>query len=352
MRSRSGFRGKSAGGLAILAALSVGVADAADAPPGERWKTTSSMEMMGMKMPGQTTFVCLEPGSNDVPVGHDKNCTTHDVRRTANGMTFRMSCTGKEAYEAEGEVTSLGPNRSRTTLLMRTADGEMTMISENEKMGACTGSEANLVAKRMIAKAETDSRKIQAEQERMRAQQCADAARTGDFYTVNSGLCRNDKAAVKTFCANFQTHTVFRKIAEEQARNVRSGASAGGQVQPLTSSASLCGVDADKTRDRLCGTAEAQGQYAFIATQCLTLAGAIGKRECSGRAGTYHASDPRYLPICAALAGKAVEDAASPDDQTSAPGNATPAAEVPTQEKKKPGLFNKGKKALDGLFGN
>ncbi len=347
MRSKSGFRGKSAGGLVILAALSVGVADAADAPPGERWKTTSSMEMMGMKMPGQTAFMCLEPGSNDVPVGHDKNCTTHDVKRTPNGMTFRMSCTGKEAYEAEGEVTTLGPNRSRTKLLMRTADGEMTMISENEKLGACTGSETNLVAKRMIGKAEADSKKAQAEQERMRAQQCADAARTGDFYTVSSGLCRDDKAAVKSFCTSFQTHAVFRKIAEEQARNVRSGSSAGGQVQPLTSSAKLCGVDADTTRERLCGTAEAQGQYAFIATQCLALASAIGKRECSGRAGTYRASDPKYLPICAALAGKAVDAASS-----EAPAAEAPSAEAPTQEKKKPGLFNKGKKALDGLLGN
>jgi hypothetical protein len=308
--------------------------------------------MMGMKMPGQTTFICLEPGSDDVPVGHDKNCTTHDVKRTANGMTFRMTCTGKEAYEAEGEVTSLGPSRSRTKLLMRTADGEMTMISENEKLGACTGSETNLVAKRMIGKAEADSKKIQAEHERMRAQQCADAARTGDFYTVSSGLCRDDKVTVKSFCAGFQTHAVFRKIAEEQARNIRSGSSAAGQVQPLTSSAKLCGVDADKTRDRLCGTAEAQGQYAFIATQCLALAGAIGKRECSGRAGTYRASDPKYLPICAALAGTAVEEAALPDDQTSASGNTTPATEAPTQEKKKPGLFKKGKKALDGLLGN
>ena len=198
---------------------------------------------------------------------------------------------------------------------------------------------SDLVAKRMIA-AETDG-EGPAEQERMRAQRCADAARTGDFYTVNSGLCRNDKAAVKTFCANFQTHTVFRKIAEEQARNVRSGASAGGQVQPLTSSASLCGVDADKTRDRLCGTAEAQGQYAFIATQCLALAGAIGKRECSGPRYVPR-TDPRYLPICAALAGKA-EDAVTgrPDERAR---QCHTRSRVPTQEKKKPGLFNKARR--------
>lgn len=324
--------------------LAVGSSDAATAPPGERWKITSSMEMMGMKMPGRTMFMCLEPGQDELPIAQEKNCTTHDVKRTANSVSFRMTCTGKEAVEAQGEVTQLGPNRSRTSMHMKMAEGEMTMTSENEKLGACTGDEMNLAIKRTVDKAQADGRKAQAQAEQQRAQQCADGARKGDIYTVNSDFCRNDKAAVQTYCSNFRAHEGFRKAAEEEARNARSGMNVAG-MHPLADSAKLCGVNAEQTREQLCGTAEQQGQYAFIATQCPALATRLAKAHCSGRQGSYQTSEPKYLPVCAALSGQAAEASGS-TGSTDAP------APVEAKPEKKPGLLNKGKKALGGLLGN
>jgi hypothetical protein len=255
-----------------------------------------------------------------------------------------MTCTGKDAVEAQGEVTQLGPNRSRTSMHMKMAEGEMAMTSENEKLGACTGDEMNLAAKKILDKAQADGKKAQAQAEQQRGQQCADGARKGDIYIVNSDFCRNDKAAVQTYCSNFRVHEGFRKTAEEEARNARSGMNAPG-MHPLADSARLCGVNAEQTREQLCGTAEQQGQYAFIATQCPALATRLAKAHCSGRQGTYKASDPKYLPICAALSGQAAE---APEST----GSTDTPAPVEAKQEKKPGLLNKGKKALGGLLGN
>ena len=310
MHAKSGLQSAIACGLVACAALGTSGALAADAPAGERWRQTQSMEMMGMSMPGRTMEFCKEAGSDDLPVRPDKDCRMHDVKRTPNGATFKMSCTGEHAAEAEGETTFLGPNHTRTKMHMKMAEGEMTMNMESEKLaGGCTGNETNLVAKREVAKAQALGAQALAEAQAQQAKICADAARTADSPALLAN-CK-DPATVKTYCSNFQTYEPFRKQAEEEARNARSGGAASGavaaQMQPLTTSAKLCGVDARKVRERLCGTAEAQGQMAFIATQCIGLARTIAARECAGR--SYTSVSAKYHAICSSLAGPAAEDA-------------------------------------------
>jgi hypothetical protein len=310
MHAKSGFQSAIACGLIACAALGAGGALAADAPAGERWRQTQSMEMMGMSMPGRTMEFCQEAGNNDLPVRPDKDCRMHDVKRTPNGATFKMSCTGEHAAEAEGETTFLGPNHTRTKMHMKMAEGEMTMNMESEKLaGGCTGNETNLVAKREAAKAQAMGEQALAKARAEQAKACAEAARTADSPALLAN-CK-DPATVKTYCSNFQTYGPFRRQAEEEARHGRSGAAVSGavaaQVQPLSTSAKLCGVDANKVRERLCGTAEAQGQMAFIATQCIGLARTIAARECAGR--SYTSVSAQYYPICSSLAGPAAEDA-------------------------------------------
>jgi hypothetical protein len=340
MRTRIGFSGRVAGGLIAGCLLAGGIAAAADAPAGERWRQTQSMEMMGMTMPARTTEFCKEAGSGDLPVKPDKNCTMHDVKRTAKGATFRMTCTGEHAAEAEGETVFLGPDHMRTKMHMKMAEGEMTMNMESQRIGPCTGNESNLQAKRMVAKAQADSARMQAEAARQQAQACADAARKAESPLLLQ-QCK-DPETQKIYCASFQTHEPFRKQAEEEARTARSGATLPGgsaaQMLPLTTSAKLCGVDPNKVRDRLCSTAEAQGQMAFIATQCVGLARAIAARECAGR--SYTSISARYQAICASFA--------TPAAAAGATGGGPPAE----GKEKKPNALSKGKKILGGLLGN
>jgi hypothetical protein len=325
-------------GLIAGILLAGNIAGAADAPAGERWRQTQSMEMMGMQMPGQTSEFCKEPGTDTLPVKPDKNCTMHDVRRSANGAAFKMTCTGEHAAEAEGQTTFLGPDHMRTQMHMKMAEGEMTMNIESKKMGPCTGSEINFQVKKTIAKAQADAAAAQAEAARQQAQMCAEAAQKADSPMMMGQQCK-DPATIKTYCANFQTHESFRKQAEYEAQKGTPGVP-GPNAQPLTTSARLCGVNVAQLRSKLCGTAEVQGQMAFIATQCVGLAAVIAARECAGRTYTSLAGSP-YYPICASFAGGAA----------GTPGaNAPPPAEE--QPQPKPNAISKGKKVLGGLLGH
>lgn len=326
-----------AGALVAGALLAAAAADAADAPAGERWRVTQSMEMMGMKMPASTMEICQEAGRP--PVAPDKNCQLTESTRSGNTIRFRMHCTGEHAAEVDGTTTLMGPDHSRTVMHMTMAEGEMTMNSEGQKLGACTGNETNLVAKKQVAKLQAAGAKAQAQAQQQQAQMCADAARTAESPYLMTQTCK-DPATVQAYCSNFQAYGPFRKQAEEEARMARSGmaipAGAEAQMQPLSTSAKLCGVDAKQVRARLCSTAEAAGQMAFIATQCPVLAKTIAQRECAGR--SYTSVSDRYRDICASLGAPSSEDAPQ------AP------AEEPKKEKANP--LSKGKKILGGLLGN
>lgn len=344
MHTKSGYSGLIACSLLGGCMLIATVATAADAPAGVRWRQTQSMEMMGMSMPGQTSEFCQEAGSNDLPIKPDKNCTMHDVKRTAKGATFKLTCTGRDAFEADGEMTYLGPDHTRSTMRVRMAEGEMTMKTESQKLGPCTGSESNLQAKKIMAKAQADAERIQAEAARKQAQLCAEQARKAENPRLLQ-QCK-DPETKKTYCSAIQTHEPFRTQAEYEARMSSSG-STGEDARPLSTSARLCAFDVAQLRTRLCDTAEAQGQMAFIATQCIALAARIAARECSGRTYTSAAQSP-YYPICASVA--AAEGGAP---GTPGVGNAQPpppAVEAP--RKPKSDTVSKGRKILGDLLGN
>jgi hypothetical protein len=339
MNTKFGSSGLIVCGLIAGALLAGRIAGAADAPPGERWRQTQSMEMMGMQMPGQTLEFCKEPGTDTLPVKPDKNCTMHDVTRSASGAAFKMTCTGEHAAEAEGQTTFLGPDHMRTQMHMKMAEGEMTMNIESQKIGPCTGSEINFQVKKTIAKAQADAAAAQAEAARNHAQMCAEAAQKADSPMLMEQQCK-DPATIKTYCANFQTHEAFRKQADYEAQMGKSGVS-NAQTQPLTTSAKLCNVDVAQLRTRLCGTAESQGQMAFIATQCVALAGVIAARECTGRSYTSLAGSP-YYPICASFASGAA----------GTPGATAPPPPPTEEQQSKANAISKGKKILGGLLGH
>jgi hypothetical protein len=338
MHTRFGLSGLAVAGL-LTACMTAGtIAGAADAAPaGERWRVTTSMQMMGMQMPGQTMEICKEAGGDTPPIQMQKNCEMQNSKRSGNTLRFHMICTGKEAMEAEGESTILGPDHSRTVMHMKMAQGEMTMNSESQKLGPCTGAELNIQAKKLGEKIKVEAAQAQAQAQQSLAKMCADAAQKAESPNLLQMQCK-DPETLRTYCANFQTHEPFRKQAEYEARMAKSGAPTSGataaQFQPLTTSAKMCGVDAAQLRNRLCANAEAQGHMAFIATQCPVLAKAIAARECAGR--SYTSVSERYSAICASFA--------SPGDDGQAPAG--------EPSKPKSDALSKGKKILGGLLGN
>ncbi len=127
-------------GLCVAQVSTAFLATAAFAEPGEKWKITSSMAMAGMTMPGQTVVVCSAKGSTQAPTSEQqKNCTISNVRHSGNKDTVHMRCmmNGK-ATEAEMETERLGPDHFRSVMHMQSAQGNMDMISESQKVpGAC-----------------------------------------------------------------------------------------------------------------------------------------------------------------------------------------------------------------------
>ena len=349
MHTRFALSSLIAGSLAAGGLIIGTAASAADAPPGVRWRQTQSMEMMGMSMPARTTEFCQEAGSDDLPIKPDKNCTMHDVKRTPKGATFRMSCTGENAFEADGDMVFLGPDHTRSTMRVRMEEGEMTMKSESQKLGPCTGSESNLQTKKMIAKAQADAAAAQAEAARRQAQMCAEEARKAENPQLLLQQCK-DPETKKTYCSAFQTHEAFRKQAEYEARMSSSGA-VGEQAAPLSTSAKLCAVDVAQLRKKLCDTAEAQGQMAFIATQCIALAARIAARECSGRSYTSVAGSP-YYPICASVAAAPAGTPGTPGVGNATPPPPPPPTPVEAPRKPKSDTVSKGRKILGDLLGN
>ena len=76
----------------------------------------------------------------------------------------------------------------------------MTMKSESQKLGPCTGSESNLQTKKMIAKAQADAAAAQAEAARRQAQMCAEEARKAENPQLLLQQCKDPETKKNQFC--------------------------------------------------------------------------------------------------------------------------------------------------------
>lgn len=321
--------------LTACAATSLAVAQST---PGEKWKITSSMQMAGMSMPGQSSEICKEPGQDAAPIRTDDNCQIYDMKRSGNEQSFKMRCTGKDAAEGSARFTYLGPDHYQGKMEM-TADGQTMVINyEGKKLaGVCDGREANLQAKKMIAEGER--------QQKMAEQQTAEycrkeaAAASGPAFLT---MCK-DPADKRTYCEAVRKPENFQRLSDQERKTTRYAANSNQPgARPLTESATACGFSAEKEREGLCQLADKNGNLDFIATECPTQAAGIAAAQCAGR--RYTAIAERYRNFCSEFASAQGDDG-SQDQQQAQDQPQTPA------EKTK-GLFNKGKKALGGLFSN
>jgi len=76
----------------------------------DMWEITSKMEMPGMPMamPAQTIRQCVAKNAKDDDyIPKRDNCKVTDSKRVGNKVNYQMVCTGKDAMNVVGEVTSI-----------------------------------------------------------------------------------------------------------------------------------------------------------------------------------------------------------------------------------------------------
>ncbi len=302
----------------LLTCAGVSLAVAADAPPGEKWKISSSMQMAGMSLPGQSSEICKQPGEDSVPVKTEKNCEVYDIKRSGNTQSFKMRCTGKDAMEGTAQFTYLSPDHYTGKMDVKTGGETMSMSYEGQKLGACDGGEMNLKAKEMLA----EGKRQQAQAEKDQIEHCHKVAADATSPDVMKGYCKAPEDR-KVFCTNVVTHDKWLPLAKVERTS-------NGINRPLTDSAQICGFEVKKQRSLLCSSASSSEKFDFMVAECPVESAALAQAQCAGR--RYTAISDKYRGFCSNYA-------------SNQPSDDSPAGKVK-------GLFDKGKRGIGGLFGN
>ncbi|HEV2702610.1 MAG TPA: DUF3617 family protein [Steroidobacteraceae bacterium] len=128
--------------LAILGAQVVALAD--EAPAGEMWQMTMSMEMAGMSMPPRTMQMCVPKGkaqealSKPQGPGVGDNCSIQDASHDGTHYSAKFMCTGKQPVQGTVDTVVEG-DHAKTTMTMQVNGQTMTMKNESQKVGTpCT----------------------------------------------------------------------------------------------------------------------------------------------------------------------------------------------------------------------
>jgi hypothetical protein len=128
--------------FAILGAQVVALAD--EAPAGEMWQVTMTMEMAGMTMPARTTQVCVPKGkaqealSRPQGPGMGDNCSIQDSSHDGSHYSAKFMCTGKQPVQGTVETVFDG-DHAKTTMSLQINGQTMTMKNDSQKVGtACT----------------------------------------------------------------------------------------------------------------------------------------------------------------------------------------------------------------------
>lgn len=298
--------------------------------PGEKWQTTTSMQMMGMSMPGQSTEVCVPKNSDQSPIPLDKNCKVLDEKRSGNKITSRMVCTGKDAMEGTMEIVYDGPGHYRGKMAAKSADGEITMNYEGRKLpGECDAGEI----KRKAAAAEARANAQIAQSCKESAQ---DALKGYPVFTGATPLCKDPKDK-QVFCANAQAYRGFSTLALQERlahRDERQDLAA----RALTESAKSCGFNVEVRRSELCRDAERKHEWKFLANECPALATVLARRECAGRDDSNPPAE-EYREFCLAYsqAGRQAGGGGSSPEPAASGSSAERCQDLADGEKRRPG---------------
>lgn len=297
----------------------------AQAASGEYWELTSSMEGMGMSMPGQTSKECMPLKDEGEPAGVDKDCTVSDIKRIPNGSTWKMRC--KDGTTGSGKQT-----RTKDTItsdvLMNSSDGDMKMSMKGKRIGgSCQTDEKMKAATAEVC--DLSNRKIYPTEK-----DAAQAAVVYETFHKKGALCagKKDQACglVKRELPNdLGIHYNFSTMqSAEQQNSVAKG----------------CGLgSADSVRRSICkANANNRKEIHMLGTLCPAEAKAlrakIREEECSGRQFTAASDKAKCLAgVDIPTEDSASSSSATTEQSSSKSGNTTTDA------------VKEGTKAIKGL---
>ena len=298
--------------LFILVTLGVVIAVAAAAQqPGELWrqKTTIEMEGMGgMKMPAQTTEICVPTGKDPDATTmmqqmqkeqkNPDNCQLANFKQSGNKTSGDLKCTGKDAMEAHFEMEIVG-DTSRGTVTMKTKDGTVTVKTETTKTGkSCVDKSADIAkqAEQMNKQMEQAEKQMEMMKDQFGCSGLFKSA--GDnlasqaelFVGLTSKLMAEDctkDASFQQFCSNIQTSPKGFIALEEKSL--------------LSDSLKVCGLSEATVRPKLLPHAEKEGVWKYLllygTDEYYPKLVEIVKKECAGRSFTSEVS-PKYRELC------------------------------------------------------
>ncbi|MBK6596469.1 MAG: DUF3617 family protein [Proteobacteria bacterium] len=329
--------------------------------PGEKWRTTTQMEMEGMSMPGMTRENCVPVGqaAEAFSAPQQENCEVYDVSRSGNRFAAKVRCTGKDAFEGTVEQIADGPDKYRGTMKMRTADGEMTMrIASSKLPGSCDAGAEQRRVNALFAKAQQDrDAEIAAQCRAAVAKLPSDPGQVGgalllffqmgDSKDAPPAMC-SDAAQKAAVCKALGTRAGFL-ATQQTAPNYK------GQNYSLERFVPACSLGTVPTlRTRLLAEAEQVGDWEFLRKEAPEQYAALLQRECAGRKFSKDIA-PKYRGLCGAAALAATDSNADPANNNAANDapSTTAASEAPpaTTVDKTKDVAQKAKKALRGIFG-
>ena len=307
------------------------------AEPGDLWEVTTEMKiagMEGMHMPPRTQKVC-SPKQSDQPAGIPKpennDCEMYDLQRAGGKVSWKMRCTGKHAASGSGEMNYQGKD-SYNGVMKMSADGrDMEMHMNGHRVGDCDAAEQ----RRQVDKIKADAAKAQTQAAQYKEQMCASAVDNMLYAQLRaeSGLNCDPKYKLD-FCKRYVTEDGYNTLASRGDQPIPPSTE-----PPLQEIGTVCGAKPEVVLGNLCANADKTESLVFLARHCPTQAQPIAQRECAGRGYTTPPA-AKYRDFCSNYAGKLL---ATGSDASSA---------APNPAEKKETSLDKGKKALQGLFGH
>jgi hypothetical protein len=299
------------GAAAVALLASSALAAPADYEPGVKWESTVEMEMPGMpmKMPPQTHEFCKPKKDWSEPPGSDpKKCKTTEMKRSANKMSWKVVCEGKEPMTGEGEMTYDAKSFSGS-MKMTMSQGTMNMKMKGREIGGdCDANEM----KRKVAAMTADAKEQQAKGEKMQAEHEAKACDEGVqrmqamAFSGMMAYCK-DPARKQEFCARMSTRDGFLALQRNNPESQRADA------------AKACGKDLAEVQASLCKQSRKdalsnQGSMSFLTTFCPEESQALAQKECAGL--DYTSASPQQRSLCTTYARGAGKAKPAPASDT------------------------------------
>src|SRR5882672_2069885 len=186
---------------ALAAALVAPFALAADT--GELWEVSTAMNIPGMPagMGSRTSRVCRD--KNESPATDRSDCKVSDLKRS--GLTESMTMTCPDATMTVEMTYNAARTEYKSTMRMKSKDGEMTMNSNGRKVGACDPAVARAAQQQKVDDAKARGKAVQAQvaaQQAQSRQQRLEATKTGcteavtkmDYRPMAGVFCYGERA--------------------------------------------------------------------------------------------------------------------------------------------------------------